>query len=67
MSINVIPLSVTKKVISAGSRCLSSRRAEAKPLPMVLNNAIPAMATTNSFGKEVSSPVTKAPNSPITI
>ena len=52
------PLSVTKKVMSAASRWDSSRKAAARPLPMVPNSASPAIATTSSLGNAVSSPVT---------
>lgn len=61
------PLSVTRKVMAAASRCASSLSADARPVPMVPSSASPAMALTSYFGNAVSNPVMTAPKMPITM
>lgn len=47
MPATVTPESVTRKVMSAASRCDSSRTAAASPPPMVPSSASPAMVATS--------------------
>ena len=61
------PLSVTRRVISAASRCDSSFTAAASPLPMLPSKASPAITATSSFGNAVSNPAITAPNRPRTV
>src|SRR5690606_14909761 len=59
------PLSVTRKVMSAASRCRSSCSAVCRPPPMLPSSAMPAIAITSSRGNAISRPGTNAPTRPM--
>ena len=61
------PLSVTRKVITATSRCRSGPSPATRLLAMVDSSASPATACTSCIGKAASSPATITPPMPITI
>ncbi len=60
----VRPEAVTRKVISAGSRCDSSRSAADRLLPIVPSRAMPAIAMISSLGNAANSAATVAPKMP---
>src|SRR5690606_35855160 len=61
----LMPDRVTRKVIKAGSRWRSSRKAVARPPPMVPSSANPATPMTSAGGNAASTPATAPPSKPM--